>query len=400
MRIVNIEDYFIPDAGYQINILPKYLSKMGHEVFILTSIPNGIDRPSANFLGIDNLAQRDEMYSAQTGVTIIRVKPAIKYQISNRIVFGRQLFNTLKKLNPDVLFVHGNDTLTGIRILIKRTHKYAVVADSHMLPMASNNRFNRIFYKLYSWFVTPRIIKNRIPIIRTQDDDFVNKCLNIPQDLTPWISYGSDLSLFYPDRTQKTVFLSKHQLPKESFVVIYAGKIDANKGGELLAKSFQSVFTTKRPIVLLLVGNFYGDYGERVQEMLFTSQNPVVCYPTQKYLDLPKYFQAADIAVFPKQSSLSFYDVQACGLPVITEDNNINESRLNHGNGLCFQSNNPESLRIAVEYLANLDCDKFQKYSENALKYIRQHYDYADMARKYLDILVKEYNRYKKTDKE
>lgn len=37
MKIVHVEDFFHPDAGYQINILPKYMAKMGHEVVVITS---------------------------------------------------------------------------------------------------------------------------------------------------------------------------------------------------------------------------------------------------------------------------------------------------------------------------------------------------------------------------
>lgn len=37
MKIVHIEDYFHPEAGYQINILPKYMTRMGYAVANITS---------------------------------------------------------------------------------------------------------------------------------------------------------------------------------------------------------------------------------------------------------------------------------------------------------------------------------------------------------------------------
>ena len=36
MRIVHIEDYFKPTMGYQINIIPAYQVKQGHEVIIVS----------------------------------------------------------------------------------------------------------------------------------------------------------------------------------------------------------------------------------------------------------------------------------------------------------------------------------------------------------------------------
>ena len=41
MKIVQLEDFFHPDAGYKINILSKYFARMGHETVILTA---GLDR--------------------------------------------------------------------------------------------------------------------------------------------------------------------------------------------------------------------------------------------------------------------------------------------------------------------------------------------------------------------
>ena len=37
MKIVQIEDFFHPDAGYKINILSKYFARMGHETVIITA---------------------------------------------------------------------------------------------------------------------------------------------------------------------------------------------------------------------------------------------------------------------------------------------------------------------------------------------------------------------------
>ena len=115
MRIVHVDDYVLPDAGYQINIMPKYLAKFGHEVYIVTSKVEGIDRPAARFFGIENIEERDELYEKQTGVKIVRVTPLTTKVISSRMIQGKELFETVKQLDPDVLFIHGNDTFTGMR---------------------------------------------------------------------------------------------------------------------------------------------------------------------------------------------------------------------------------------------------------------------------------------------
>ena len=37
MRFVHIEDFFHPNAGYQVNLLSKLQVKQGHEVIIITA---------------------------------------------------------------------------------------------------------------------------------------------------------------------------------------------------------------------------------------------------------------------------------------------------------------------------------------------------------------------------
>ena len=37
MRFVHVEDFFHPDAGYQLNLLARLQVKEGHEVFIIAS---------------------------------------------------------------------------------------------------------------------------------------------------------------------------------------------------------------------------------------------------------------------------------------------------------------------------------------------------------------------------
>lgn len=387
MVIVNVEDYFIPDAGYQINIVPKYLAKFGHDVYVVTSKTEGINKTAAAFLGAENIEERDAEYTRRTGVKIIRVNPFTKKLVSGRIIQGKDLFEAVKGLNPDVVYVHGNDTITGMRYLWRK-QKFALVTDSHMLKMATTNSFSRYFQKFYKLFVTPQIIKNKISVIRTQNDDYVEACLGIPLSQAPWISYGTDTDLFYPDKAIKESFRKEHNIPMDDFVFVCTGKMDESKGGKLLAEAFVKKFNSDKNVTLITVGNFNGEYGEEVKAIFEKSENNIIHFPTQKYFDLGQFYQAADACVFAKQCSLSFYDAQGCGLPVISEDNNINMDRNSHGNGLCFASGNVESFRISIEKLLNMTDEEYKTMSKNSYRFIIDNYNYEEKAREYEKILL------------
>lgn len=395
MRIVHFDQMFHPDFGDQINLLSKYQVKQGHEVYIVTG-KNDVPHPRFKYFADNsNMDEKDNLFESSTGVKIIRI--GINRFISGRAMYKKGYKKIVDNLEPDILFCHFNDTVVGMYYTyLSGKLRYPVVFDSHMLEMASTNRFNKIFRRFYRYFLTPIIKKNRLIVIKTQDDNYVNKHLGIPKELTPFISFGSDTSIFYPDDSIKSRLREENDIEEDDFVVVYTGKFSEGKGGKLLAEVFRKKFETNKRIVLIAVGNTNSEYEKEVEEIFRKSENRIIRFPTQKYIDLPKFYQTADLSIFPKQCSLSFYDAQACGLPVIAEDNNINIDRLNHNNGLVYNMDDYQDFRNKIIEMAELKTEEYNIVSQNAYEYVKNSYDYKDIAKEYTDILTEEYNRFHK----
>lgn len=394
MKIVQIEDFFHPDAGYQVNIISKYFVKEGHDVTIITSELEKIPDYLKNFFGTDDIELRDQEYSKKYGVKIIRLP--LKSYISGRSVYNKEIFKVIHRESPDIVYLHGNDTLFSMQYLLRyKKMGYPVVMDSHMLEMASTNRFNKLFRKIYRLIFAPIIIKNNIYVIRTQDDPYVEKHLGIPLNQAPWISVGSDTLLFHPDIDAKDKFREEFSIANDACVILYAGKLDESKGGLLLAEAIKEKFPVNREVVFAIVGNAVGEYGNRINAIFEQSENRVLRFPTQTYAELAKYYQSADIVLFPRQCSLSFYDVQACGLPVIFENNSVNESRAVFGNAVTFKSGEVKSFREVICKLVNMDNQEFETMKNNSIDFIQKNYDYADLAKKYLEIIKESVSNYK-----
>ena len=166
------------------------------------------------------------------------------------------------------------------------------------------------------------------------------------------------------------------------------------KGGRLLAEAFLKKFDTHKNVTLITVGNLSGEYGEEVKAIFDKSENQIVQFPTQKYTDLAKFYQAADVCVFARQCSLSFYDAQGCALPVISENNNINVDRNSHNNGLCFEAENLESFRETIEKILNMSCEEYEAMSKNARDFISQNYNYETKAREYEKEIIDAYQKF------
>jgi glycosyltransferase involved in cell wall biosynthesis len=187
-------------------------------------------------------------------------------------------------------------------------------------------------------------------------------------------------------------------IPEDAFVILYAGKLDEAKGGQLLADLTCEDLGTNREIVYLIIGNTVGEYGAKVEKTFEESPYRVVRIPTQKYADLSKYYQIADLSLIPAQCSLNFYDLQACGLPVIAEDNEINAKRTSYGNGWTFRPGDVEDFKARVRGALEMDGAEYKTVSDNALRVIRETYDYQEKAREYEKEILDAIERYRQAN--
>ena len=385
MKIVNVVDLFHPDAGYENNVLSKYMVKFGHEYTILTT---DLPMPGGAFEQTD-IQEKDKKYTSSTGVNVIRLH--CSHYISGRSIWKyKDLLSQINSLSPDLVFFCGNDTYIAIRALLRlKDFGMPVITDSHMLEMASRNPLRRFFQLYYKARIAPIIKKNEIYVIRQQDDDYVERCLGVPKALSPWISFGSDILIFHPDREERNRFRVENGISEAAFVVIYAGKLTEEKGADFLAKTIREKINGNKEIVFVIVGNTQGEFGDKVQKEFEESENRILRFPAQKYSDLPRFYQAADLALFPSQCSMSFYDVEACGVPVLSEANNINIDRCSHRNGWNFVKRDILDFRKKILDILNLDEDTYNDYRKSAFNYVVNHYNYEKKAREYEALFLK-----------
>lgn len=389
MKIVHVEDFFHPDAGYQVNLLSKLQVAEGHAVSVVTAELEKIPPHLLEFFGSSDIAEKDSRFRQDTDVEIVRL-PLLGFYSGRAIFAPLALFKKVRSLKPDIVYVHGEDTLTGILfIILSRWLPYPIVLDSHMLEMASVNSFRSWFRFFYRHLIAPIILRRKISLMRVQDSNYVEKHLGIPLAHTSLLSLGTDTSHFAPNAEARRSTRARLGIDDGDFVVVYAGKLDESKGGLFLAQAIREKLEGKtgRPITFLIVGNVVGEYGAAVEALLHESENRIIRLPTQRYLDLAAVYQCADLAIFPRQCSLSFFDVQAAGVPVLFEENEINVQRAGQGNAFLFPPGSVQGFREEVEELAGMSKDAHQQASVNARKYVLANYDYVPIAKKVTGIL-------------
>lgn len=399
MHIVHVEDFFHPSAGYKYNILSKYMVQFGHKVTIVTAKLDNEDDNLTRFFGKDDIEKLDKEFTHNYGVNIVRLN--VKQFIRTRAIYSfKDLTNTIKELKPDIVSFLMEQIPAYYYILNYKKNSFPIVLDDHMVKSASQTSLTNVYHLWHRIFITPIIKKNDIRVIRCVYDNYIKECLGLLLEKSPVVSFGSDLKLFFKDDKVKKEFRIDNSIKDNSLVFIYMGKLDETKGGDLLSKAFVEKFNTDKDIYLVVVGNNNAVNKQIIEENFRESANKVLRYPTQKYVNMSYYYQISDVAIFPRQCSLSFFDAQACGLPVIAEESNINSERLSHNNGFTFKSGDVQSFRDAIQKYIDMPADGRKDLSQNSYNYIKENYDYEIQAKKYINILVDEYNKFYEGKKE
>ena len=84
---------------------------------------------------------------------------------------------------------------------------------------------------------------------------------------------------------------------------------------------------------------------------------------------------------------------EACGVPMLTEDNHLNRARSDHDNGWLFAPDSVDDFAAKLEEIAGMDDEALEKAGENAYNYVKTYYNYDDIARQYIEIIKREYDR-------
>ena len=397
MKIVNIEDYFHPDTGYQITVLSKYLASFGHDVTIVTSTMDTIPPFLTEFFGKEDIEERDRLYTERTGVKIIRV-PMYAYK-SGRAINKPGFCKFIDSLRPDMLYIHGESSLIAMEFLLRyKKLKYGLIFDSHMHDDACANPFSGVFHKFYRALFAPIINRESLVVIRVQNSRYIEDSLGISLKNSPFISFGCDMLNFKGKTDARQEFRRENGIGESDFVIVYAGKLVKDKGGQFYADVIKEKFEAPdgRTPVFMIVGNSpLDDYGRLLDKTLSESQNRVLRFPTQKYSDLPKFFQASDLGVIPNEGSLTFFDMQGCGLPVIWSDEALNVERVQNGNGFTFKLLDGKDLRRKIQACISMPRQEFNVIRENASNYVTENFNYASIASEYERIIKAEYHRQK-----
>jgi glycosyltransferase involved in cell wall biosynthesis len=188
--------------------------------------------------------------------------------------------------------------------------------------------------------------------------DIARVIYEVPESKIKVQSLGTDTKLFKPCTTieeaeQRVQTRIELDFLPEDIVSIYTGRITKDKGPSVLARAIALLHDRNETNYR---GLFVG-IGEEEEMKLIRGTKGCVIKDFVRAFELPRFYQACDVAVWPFQESTSQLDAIACGLPLIVNDTVTVRQRAD-GNGLFYKLGDAADL---ASKLLNLKNDAIRK---------------------------------------
>lgn len=350
MKIVLVSLWYSENMGYSENILPKALAYLGHEVHVITS--------TAQIYY--NSKFYDQTYGLYLGPRVVaECSKKIDGYFLHRLPFTDRrgiritgLVEKIDQIRPDVVQTFDIDP-TNVYPLAQAQEKlgYKLFTELHIHASVFPDYKKKGVVKSIIWYwQLGRFLKkinDRTVLcypIAPDCADIAKVVFKVPDKKIKVQSLGTDTQLFKPITTKIEIERRekvRNQLGFAStdIICIYTGRITHDKGPSILARAIQYLHTKGETS---FKGLFVG-LGEKNEMDLIRQSKGCVIKDFVPVFELPAYYQASEIGVWPCQESTSQLDAISCALPLIINDQVTVKERA-EGTGLLYKLMDHEDL--------------------------------------------------------
>ena len=365
MKIAIISPWFSENMGYADNLLPKALAKLGHDVYLITSTAQiyynstQYKKIYEPFLG-SNILPPGEKYI--DGYTLCRLplRKVNKLKGTGPGFIG--LMDYLKKITPDIIQVFDLGHIESqTAALYCKNNDCLLFSESHSHASVVRKNNKRSFRELV--ISTINFFNPKIRLVNQQSElcyaiaedvkEIVISLFHFPEKKIKIQPLGVDCDIFKPDNSQigieeRTQLRRQLCIEENDILCIYTGRFTKDKDPHCLASAIDLLHQQgNKNYKAIFVGK-----GTQNDIDFIQSQKGCIVLPFVPVNELPKYYRASDIGIWPREESTSQIDAFACGLPVIIS-NKVSVVERIEGNGLLYEEGNCMDLTKKILSLNN-----------------------------------------------
>lgn len=361
MKIVHLMYWYCKDMGYQENFLPAEQAKLGMDVYIITSnlLPF--------FKGINEDSRKlDPGIFKEKDVKIYRLPTIFEIKDGGQLIL-KGVKKKLNEIKPDIVHSHGAFTFTTIyAIHYQKKFKYKLFIDdhSHTGNFHIDKLHKRIFILLAKRYIerTRNRINCLFPVQYSSKNILKKYFPNIKKKV---LHLGANDKFFYPSNELRQLFRDKLGVMENELLIITSGKLDEDKDITYLLDAFLELEYNER-YFLLIIGNGTLEYMKKLKQRVKNCNIPerIIFIDFLKNQDLNKYYNAADIGIWPGNHSIGVIEAIATGLAVIVPESDIGYRILFQNKAaIGFKRRNIKSLQNSIEILSRKkERDEIRKY--------------------------------------
>lgn len=213
------------------------------------------------------------------------------------------------------------------------------------------------------------------------------KIFHIPLTKIHFIPFGADSNLFRYSYDKRKNLRNVLGINDNDVVAIYTGKLVPHKRVDVLLRASAPLISRDKNFKLLLVGNGSNEYINSLKSIIKKSQieRNVVFHNGVYRTELPSFYSAADIAVWPGSCSISIIEAMSMSLPVIIKESKWTNHLLQSGNGFSYREGDVEALRKCISTLIE-DKELRQSMGHNSRKLVENKLNWNNIARQYIEV--------------
>jgi glycosyltransferase involved in cell wall biosynthesis len=350
MRILHLmlSNFYIDNANYQENVIPRLNKKDGHEVKIIASTEVFIENKKLGYTVPGS-------YLNEEGISVTRLpyRRVFHKSISKKVREYPGLYKLIAEFSPDVILFHGGAAYAMVPVArYKRNNPHIrFYVDSHedYFNSATNFMSKQFLHKIFYRWVVQKCLPyiDKVLFITFDTYTFLKDAYKIPDSYLSFFPLGGLIPESGTRENIRSKIRARLEINEDQILIIHSGKLDAKKRTLDIVNAFIQV--PDQNLKLIIIGS--------MDEEVSASTIPLIkSDPRIEYLGwleadtLRDYLYAGDLYVQLGGQSVTMQNALCCGCAAALYPYESHKFLLNDS---VFYIKNMEDLKKVIESISS-----------------------------------------------
>ncbi|TKX76386.1 glycosyltransferase, partial [Halorubrum sp. SD626R] len=164
-----------------------------------------------------------------------------------------------------------------------------------------------------------------------------------------------------------------------------AGNLNESKKIEDIIRSIPNIDSDL--VRLVILGSGDEEYIQSLRNLTedLNMSDQITFYDFVAHENLSKFYNAADVGVWPGKLGITIIEAVSCGLPIIVSDTEATDFLIGNDNGVCLPVISPDKIADAIQRYAE-NPSRLESHGSNAYQLTQRELSWKSIAEKSIEI--------------